>query len=131
MKLFQMLALGAVVTTGMVMAQVPAAPAAAQKEAKTVASDAKTAAKDVKMKAVAPAPPTAAQIADAKAKGMVWCNTNSKACHDSDDKYFGTTKRGEFVAKSDLASKGYHMAGETGKSAAAKGVKKAATEVKK
>lgn len=127
MKLFQMLALSAAVTTGLVMAQAPAAPAAAQMPAK----EAKTAAKEMKDKAPVPAAPTAAQIADAKAKGMVWCNTNSKACHDSADKYFGTTKRGEFVAKSDLASKGYHMAGETGKSAAHKGMKKAATEVKK
>lgn len=120
-----MLALGAVVTTGLVMAQAPAAAQMPAKEAKTAAKA------DVKMKAAVPAPPTAAQIADAKAKGMVWCNTTSKACHDSDDKYFGTTKRGEFVAKSDLASKGYHMAGETGKSAAGKGMKKAATDVKK
>ena len=124
MKLFQMFALGTVVATGLVMAQAPAAaPAAAQ--------TAKTAAKEVKAKVAAPAPPTAAQIADAKAKGLVWCNTNSKACHEADDKFYGTTKRGEFVAKADLAAKGYHMAGETKGAAAAKAGKKAAADVKK
>ena len=127
MKLFQMFALGAVVTTGLVMAQVPAAPAAAQ----TATKEAKAAAKEVKAKTPAPAAPTAAQIADAKAKGMVWCNTSSKACHDADDKYFGTTKRGEFVAKADVASKGYHMAGDTAKATKTAAKKTATDAVKK
>ena len=124
MKLFQMFALGTVVATGLVMAQAPAAaPAAAQ----TAAKEAKTKARDAKM--AAPAPQTAAQIADAKAKGLVWCNTTSKACHEADDKYYGTTKRGEFVAKSELAGKGYHMAGDTAKAAGGKGAaKKAAAD---
>ena len=125
MKLFQMFALGTVVTTGLAMAQIPAAPAPSAAPAA-----AKAAAKEVKDKAI-PAPPTAAQIADAKAKGMVWCNTNSKACHDSDDKFFGATKRGEFMMKADLAAKGYHMAGETKGAAAAKAGKKAVADAKK
>lgn len=104
------------------MAQVPAVPPAAQ--------TAKTAAKEMKDKAPAMTPPTAAQIADAKAKGMVWCNTSSKACHEGGDKYYGTTKRGEFVAKADVAGKGYHMAGDTAKAVAAK-AKKTAADTKK
>ena len=116
MKLLQMFALGTVVAAGLVMAQVPSAPPAA--------STAKTAAKAAADKVAVPPPPTDAQIADAKAKGMVWCNTTSKACHDSADKYFGKTKRGEFVMPADVKTKGYHMAGGEKAAKPAKAAKK-------
>jgi len=58
------------------------------------------------------APPTAADIADAKSKGLVWVNTNSdtKAYHKSDDKYYGNTKSGKFMSETDAQKAGYHLA---------------------
>ena len=47
------------------------------------------------------AAPTDAQIADAKAKGMVWCNSSSKVYHTSTDKYFDKTKKGQFLTEAD------------------------------
>jgi hypothetical protein len=53
--------------------------------------------------------PTDAQIADAKAKGMVWANSNSKVYH-KDDRYYGKTKNGEFMTEADAQKAGYHLA---------------------
>jgi hypothetical protein len=53
--------------------------------------------------------PTDAQIADAKAKGMVWANRSSKVYH-KDDKYYGKTKNGEFMTEADATKAGYHLA---------------------
>ena len=104
MKLFQMFALGTVVATGLVMAQVPAAvPAAAQ--------TAKTAAKEVKAKVTKPAP-TPAEIADAKAKGLVWVNHNTKVFHKAEAPTYGTTKNGEFMSEADAVKAGNRMAKE-------------------
>lgn len=60
------------------------------------------------------APPTAADIADAKSKGLVWLNTNSdtKAYHKSDDKYYGKTKSGKFMTEADAQKAGYHLSKE-------------------
>jgi len=55
--------------------------------------------------------PTAAQIADAKAKGMVWCNSTTKVYHMSTDRYYGTTKRGSFMTEADAKAAGYKLAG--------------------
>jgi hypothetical protein len=56
--------------------------------------------------------PTDAEIADAKSKGLVWVNTGSdtKAYHKSDDKYYGKTKKGKFMAEADAQKAGYHLA---------------------
>jgi len=54
--------------------------------------------------------PTDAQIADAKAKGMVWVNTSSKVYHKSDDKYYGKTKHGQFMTEADAQKMGAHVA---------------------
>jgi hypothetical protein len=51
-----------------------------------------------------------ADIAAAKAKGQVWCNTGTKVCHPSGDKYYGKTKAGKFVDANALPA-GYRMAG--------------------
>ena len=77
------------------------APAAAPKDAKTAATK--------------NAPPSASDIADAKAKGLVWVNTGSstKAYHKSDDKYYGATKAGKFMAEADAQKAGYHLAKES------------------
>jgi hypothetical protein len=69
------------------------------------------AAKTAKTTTPAAGAPTAAQIADAKAKGMVWCNPNSKVYHMSTDKYYGTTKRGSFMTEADAKAAGYKLAG--------------------
>ena len=122
MKLFQMFAFGAVMATGLVMAQVPAAaPAAAAKTAAV--------AKEVKTKVVKAAP-TAAEIADAKAKGMVWVNHNTKVFHKAEAPTYGTTKNGEFMTEAEAVKAGNRMAKEpqTGKVAKSKA---AAAEAKK
>ncbi len=58
--------------------------------------------------------PSAADIADAKSKGLVWVNTGSdtKAYHKSDDKYYGNTKKGKFMTEADAQKAGYHLAKE-------------------
>ena len=61
-------------------------------------------------KAPAAAAATDADIAAAKAKGQVWCNTGTKVCHPSGDKYYGKTKTGKFVDANALPA-GYRMAG--------------------
>ena len=54
---------------------------------------------------------TDAQIADAKAKGLVWCNSSSKVYHMSTDKYYGKTKKGSFMTEADAKAAGYKLSG--------------------
>src|SRR5262245_55032958 len=63
-------------------------------------------------KAVAAATPTEREIADAKAKGLVWVNTSSKAYH-KDGKFYGKTKQGRFMTEADAQKAGYHAAKES------------------
>src|ERR1700744_1067413 len=61
------------------------------------------------MKAKAPATmPTDAEIADAKAKGMVWANENTKVYH-KDDAQYGKTKHGKFMTEADAQAAGYRL----------------------
>jgi hypothetical protein len=66
--------------------------------------------KMAKKKAAEPsAAPTAAEIADAKAKGMVWVNTSTKVYH-KDGEFYGTTKRGKFMMEDEAVKAGYRAA---------------------
>ncbi|MBS1873825.1 MAG: signal protein [Acidobacteria bacterium] len=60
----------------------------------------------------ATAAPTAAEIADAKSKGMVWVNLNTKVYH-KDGRYYGTTKSGKFMTEADAQKAGYKAAQES------------------
>lgn len=55
------------------------------------------------------AAPSAQEIADAKAKGLVWVNTNSKVYH-KDGEFFGKTKQGKFMTEADAQKAGYRAA---------------------
>jgi hypothetical protein len=81
------------------------------------ATPAPTTTKAPKAKAPATPPPTAAEIADAQAKGMVWVNLNTKVYHKP-----GTTKHGQFMTEADAQKAGYKAAQEP----KTKGAKKAA-----
>ena len=57
--------------------------------------------------ATATAAPSAADIADAKSKGLVWVNLSSKKYHKSDNRYYGATKTGKFMTEADAQKAGY------------------------
>ena len=58
-------------------------------------------------KAVDAAPaPSDKEIADAKAKGMVWVNLGSGVYH-KEGKFYGKTKRGKFMSEDDAKKAGY------------------------
>ena len=53
--------------------------------------------------------PTDQEIADAKAKGMVWVNLSSKIYH-KEGKFYGKTKSGKFMTEDDAKKAGYREA---------------------
>ena len=67
--------------------------------------------------------PTDRDIADAKSKGMVWVNTNTKVYH-KDGEFYGKTKKGKFMNEDDAKKAGFRSAQEPV-------AKKTKTEVKK
>ena len=123
MKLFQLIALGSALAVVPVMAQVPAAATTAKDTAKTTAKEA------TKMKEAMPAP-TATEIADAKAKGLVWVNLNTKKYHQSTFAQYGTTKRGKFMSEADAKKDGYEAAQDHAAGAGKKAAKAAADKAK-
>ena len=52
---------------------------------------------------------TAAEIANAKSKGMVWVNLGSGVYH-KDGEFYGNTKRGKFMTEADATKAGYRAA---------------------
>lgn len=68
-------------------------------------------AKAPRVKAALTPPPSDQEIADAKAKGLVWVNTSSKVYH-KDGEFYGKTKRGKFMSEADAQKEGDHSAKE-------------------
>ena len=92
-------ALGAILALSLgtgLQAQAPAPAKEAKKKMEKVAKE------------VAPAP-TAAEISDAQAKGLVWVNLNSKKYH-KDGEFFGKTKNGKFMTEDEARKAGYKPA---------------------
>jgi hypothetical protein len=54
-------------------------------------------------------PPSDKEIADAKAKGLVWVNTSTKVYH-KDGQFYGKTKHGQFMTEADAQKAGYRAA---------------------
>jgi len=49
------------------------------------------------------------EIANAKSRGLVWVNTDSKVYH-KDGRYYGNTKQGKFMTEADAQKAGYKAA---------------------
>jgi hypothetical protein len=60
-----------------------------------------------------PSPVSDKDIADAKAKGLVWVNTNTKVYH-KDGEFYGKTKQGKFMTQADAQKAGYREAKPSG-----------------
>ncbi|MCX6623696.1 MAG: hypothetical protein NTY38_22030 [Acidobacteria bacterium] len=80
-----------------------------------------------KAKSAAKAGATAAvsdsEIADAKAKGLVWVNLNTKVYHKS-GQFYGKTKAGKFMTEADAQKVGYRTAKDSAVTKKAGGNKK-------
>jgi hypothetical protein len=97
MKILRSLAIGSILSASLLLAQAPA--------------PAKPTTPATKAAKAPPAPaPSAADIASAKAKGLVWVNLNTKVYHQSTDSTYGTTKNGKFMTEADAKAAGARAA---------------------
>jgi hypothetical protein len=101
MKSLHLFALSSLLCAGLVLAQTTPTTGS-----KTPAPAAKT----TTPKAPTTPPPSSADIANAKAKGMVWVNLNTKVYHKAADKEYGTTKNGKFMTEADAKAAGARIA---------------------
>ena len=62
-------------------------------------------------KTPAAAAPSAQEIADAKAKGLVWVNTSTKVYHKG-GQFYGATKHGKFMTEDEAKKAGFNAAKE-------------------
>jgi hypothetical protein len=106
MNRFPKVLAAALALAGFALAQTTT-PAAPSKAPAPATPPAKAAAAKPAVKA---AGPTAQEIADAKAKGLVWVNTSTKVYH-KDGAYFGKTRNGKFLTEDEAKAAGYHAAG--------------------
>jgi hypothetical protein len=116
MKSLHLLVLGSMLGASIALAQTAPPATQATKPATTT-----------KSKTASTPPPSAADIANAKAKGLVWVNTNTKVYHLSADSHYGTTKAGKFMTEADAKAAGYRAA----KDASSKSSKPAGTGTSK
>jgi hypothetical protein len=86
---------------------IPAGAMAAQAGATSANPAKKKSAASAKVEA-APAPSTQ-EIADARAKGLVWVNLGTRVYHKDGD-FYGKTKRGKFMSEDDAKKAGFHEA---------------------
>jgi hypothetical protein len=98
-----------------------AVPVSAQAPAAKTADQAKSG--SAKKSVEATPAPTEKDIADAKAKGMVWVNTSTKVYH-KEGQFYGKTKRGKFMTEDEAQKAGFKAAQEAA-------AKKTKTAVKK
>lgn len=101
-KIIAVLAFAAFATVG--FAQTPASTTTEKTTTTKTTKEKKT------VVAAVPAP-TAQEIADAKAKGMVWVNTSTKVYH-KEGKYYGKTKQGKFMTEEEAKTAGFTAAKE-------------------
>ena len=104
--------LGSVAAAAFIIAAPQASTPSPAKTAEAAKDKAKDKAKAAKHEA-APAP-TAAEITDAKAKGLVWVNLNS-GVYRKDGELYGKTKHGKFMTEAEAQTAGHKMAKEPGK----------------